>query len=73
MTMYKAKDAMALRDAVTIALQIALKDTLKSDLHFKVNSSNIAHTGLIPEGDVFTINFVVEVHKKEKAAVDVPT
>jgi hypothetical protein len=69
---YKPSDAAALRNAVTIAVHAAIQDTLKHPIHFKVNSSNIMHTDLQPEGDMFTIMLQVEVHRKEtKDAPDV--
>jgi hypothetical protein len=69
---YKPKDAAALRNAITVALRAAIEDTLKHPTHFKVNSSNVMHTDLQPEGDLFTITFQVEVHRKEeKDAPDV--
>jgi predicted RNase H-related nuclease YkuK (DUF458 family) len=71
MSMYKAKDAIELRNTITAAIQVAFKEALKINHTFKVNSSNVMHTDLQPEGDVFTINFVVEVHKKDEPD-DVP-
>ena len=69
--MYKPSDAAALRSQVTIALQVALQETLKKKVHMKVNSSSITHTDLQPEGDMFTIVFQVEVHEKKEKPGDV--
>jgi hypothetical protein len=69
---YKPKDAAELRNAISIAIHAAIQETMKHPIHFKVNSSNVMHTDLQPEGDLFTITFQVEVHKKEeKDAPDV--
>jgi hypothetical protein len=64
--MYRTKDAMKMREALTVAIRAAIEDVLGHPTHFKVNSSNIMHTDLQPEGDVFTITFQVATHKKEK-------
>jgi hypothetical protein len=68
----RPQDATNLRDHVTAALKAALQEALKAPLHIKVNSSNIMHTDLQPDGDLFTINFSIEVHKKVEKDVPAP-
>jgi hypothetical protein len=67
MTLYKAKDAMDLRNMLQAAVTAALQEVMKSPLHVTFKSSSVMHTDLQPSGDMFTINLVAEVHpKKEK-------
>ena len=69
--MYKPSEAVELRKHITAALHLAFKETMKHPIIFKVNSSNIMHTDLQPEGEVFTISFQVEIHKAEEKPNDV--
>jgi hypothetical protein len=63
---YKHEDNVILRKNVEIALAAAIQDMLGGKILYKVHSSNIMHTALQPEGDQFTIQFVVEVHEKKE-------
>lgn len=68
---YRPNDAAKLREQITIALHVALQETLKKKVQMKVNSSSITHTDLIPEGEMFTIVFQVVVHESKEKPSDV--
>lgn len=59
-------DDVALRKQIEALLPVAIQEVLGGKITFKAKSSQITHTGLVPEGDQFTIRFVVEVHHKEE-------
>ncbi len=66
MSPYKIEDAKNMRDGITLHLIEAIQEVMKDPLLLvNIKSSNITHTGLQPEGDVFTISFVIETHKKD--------
>jgi len=65
---YRHDDNVVLRKSIEPLLAVAIQSMLGGKINYKVLSSNIAHTSLLPEGDHFTINFVVEVHEK----IDLP-
>jgi hypothetical protein len=70
---YKHTDNIELRKLIEPALVGALQLVLSSNLTHKILSSNIMHTELQPDGDLFTLNFVVETHeKKEKPELPAP-
>lgn len=65
------KDDITLRKNIEAALGAAIQDVLGGRIIFKAKSSQITHTALQPEGDQFTIRFVVEVHhRQEKPSAD---
>jgi len=68
---YKAEDNVKLQKELAIAIRAALENYLGLS-HTKVISSTLTHTDLQPEGNMFTINFLVETHDKpeEKAVCD---
>ena len=57
-------DDITLRKNIEAILATAIQDVLGGRITFKARSSSITHTALQPEGDQFSINFVVEVHEK---------
>jgi hypothetical protein len=69
-SVFKPQEAMALRNHVDIALKAAvmtyMEEVKKKNVLVKVNSNNLMHTALQPEGDTFTIQVVLEVHEKQK-------
>ncbi len=62
---YKNADNVTLRKNIEATLVVALEDTMGGKIKHRVLSSSITHTDLLPEGDQFTINFVIEVHEKK--------
>ena len=62
---YKHEDNVILRKNIEITLAKAIEDMLGGKILYKVLSSSITHTDLLPEGDTFSINFVIEVHEKK--------
>jgi hypothetical protein len=62
---YKHEDNVILRRNIELTLAKAIEDMLGGKIVYLVKSSSINHTALQPEGDMFTINFVIEVHEKK--------
>ncbi len=69
---YKHADNVILRKNVEMTLANAIEEMMGGKILYKVLSSSIAHTDLQPEGDQFTINFVIEIHEKKGNPGDVP-
>lgn len=63
---YRHDDNVLLRKNIEAVLAASIQDVLGGKIVHKVVSSSINHTDLLPEGDQFTINFVIHVHKKEE-------
>lgn len=68
--MFSPNDAIAVRDQLKIAIQVALQESLKTPLHMRVLSSVVTHGDLQPEGDTFDIHFRVEVHPKKEEVTE---
>ena len=62
---YKHEDNVILRKNIELTLANAIQDMLGGKLVYVVRSSSIMHTDLLPEGDQFTINFVIETYEKK--------
>jgi hypothetical protein len=63
----KPNDLVTLRKHIDAALMVSLKTYMeehKKMVVVKINSNNLMHTALQPEGDTITIQAVVEVHEK---------
>lgn len=73
MEKYKHQDNELLRKKIETLIAVSLQDLFfgKKLVH-KVRSSSIMHTGLQPEGDIFTINVVIEVHEKSEETLPAP-
>ena len=68
---YKHEDNVILRKNIELYLAKAIEDMIGGKIVYRVNFSSITHTALQPEGDQFTIRFVVEVHhRQEKPSAD---
>jgi hypothetical protein len=65
------RDDIALRKNIEAILGAAIQDVLGGRITFKATSSQITHTELQPEGDMFTLRFVVEVHEKKEKPADI--
>lgn len=61
---YKHADNVVLRKNVELALAAAIENMMGGKMVYRVLSSSITHTDLQPEGDQFTISFVIETHEK---------
>lgn len=57
-------DDVVLRKNIEAILAVAVQDILGGRITLKVISSSIMHTDLQPEGDMFTLNFVIEAHQR---------
>jgi len=62
---YKHEDNVILRKNIEAVLAAAIEEMIGGKIKHRVLSSSITHTDLLPEGDQFTINFVVEIHEKK--------
>jgi hypothetical protein len=60
---YKHTDNSNLQKDLTTVIRAVLENMFGPSIT-KVNSSTLMHTDLQPEGDLFTLNFVVELHEK---------
>lgn len=65
-------DDVALRKNIEAILAAAIQDIIGGRIIFKALSSSITHTALQPEGDQFSIHFIVETHYKQEKSDDVP-
>ena len=65
---YKQTDNVELRKLLEPAIVGAIQLLFGKNLIHRVHSTLITHTELEPEGDMFTINVVIEVHEKKEPA-----
>jgi len=66
---WKYEDNIALRKNIEALIAASIQDVLGGNIIHKVVSSSINHTELQPEGDQFTINFVIQVYENKKKEI----
>jgi hypothetical protein len=63
---YKVSDAQNVKNHIEAAVRVALTEALQTPIHVRVLYSNVEHSELQPEGDIFNIQFRVEIHPKKE-------
>jgi hypothetical protein len=63
---YKITDDLNFKKLAAVHLRTALEETLGKPFHTLIKSASVTHTELQPEGDMFTVNFVIELHEKKE-------